>query len=280
MKQETILGNNLMPNLIKALTRAEKHIYLAIGWLADKHLFGLLEKQARKGIEVKIILIKDTDNEALTAELEALTKQGVQLIWLAASEREKLIDHKFVVIDAEQVLSGNYNWGHKNPPKEEALTIYTNCPTLSQGFAEEFDYLSVLNQLSKAAPRPKNTIGELLRKVNILKVLLSIGDTEFIHLRLQILERFANDENVNAIHQAILQKDFETALSSIKTFTDYHQVLQACIEPPVEHMQREIQRLEEEIAAISQEFNETQKVIHEFSKLHSEALGDLLQKIL
>ena len=67
---------------------------------------------------------------------------------------------------------------------------------------------------------------------------------------------------------------------SIKAFINYHNILQACIEPPVEHLQREIQRLEEEIAAISQEFNETQKVIHEFSKLHSEALGDLLQKIL
>ena len=204
----------------------------------------------------------------------------VQLIWLAPSEREKLIDYKFVVVDAEQVLTGNYNWGHKNSPKEEALTIHKDSPTLLQGFVEEFEYLSVLNQLSKTAPRPKNAIGELLRKLNILKVLLSIGDTEFIHLRLQILETYISDENIQSIHQAILQKDFEAALALIKTFIQQHQVLQACIEPPVEHLQREIQRLEEEIASISQEFNETQKVIHEFSKLHSEELGDLLQKIL
>lgn len=280
MKQETTQGNNVIPNLIKELSEAVNSIYLAIGWLADKHLFGLLEQKARKGIEVKLILIKDKENEALATEYKSLTKQGVQLIWLATSEREKLIDHKFVVIDSQKVLSGNYNWGHKNPPKAETLTTYANCPTLSQGFVEEFEYLSVLNQLSKTAPRPKNTIGELLRKLNILKVLLSIGDTEFIHLRLQILERFAKDEKIANIHQAILQKDFEGALIAIKTFIQHHQILQACIEPPVEHLQREIQRLEEEIAAISQEFNETQKVIHEFSKLHSEALGDLLQKIL
>lgn len=280
MKQEITQGNNLMPNLIKELSGAEDSIYLAIGWLADKHLFGLLEKKARKGTNVKIILIKDKENEALATDYQSLTKQGVQLIWLTIAEREKLIDHKFAVIDGKQILSGNYNWGHKNPPKEELLTFHTNSPTLVQGFMEEFEYLSVLNQLSTTTSRPKNTIGELLRKLNILKVLLSIGDTEFIHLRLQILERFATDENIQAIHQAILQKDFEGALASIKKFIHDHQVLQACIEPPVEHLQREIQRLEEEIAAISQEFNETQKVIHEFSKLHSEALGDLLQKIL
>ena len=215
MKQEITQGNNLMPKLIKALSGAKKRIYLAIGWLADKHLFGLLEQKARKGIDVKLILIKDKANKALATDYQSLTQQGVQLIWLTTAEREKLIDHKFVIIDAKEILSGNYNWGHTNPPKEEILTIYKDSPTLIQGFVEEFEYLSVLNQLSKTAPRHKNTIGELLRKLNILKVLLSIGDTEFIHLRLQILERFAGDKNIEAIHQAILQKDFEGALTSI-----------------------------------------------------------------
>ena len=97
---------------------------------------------------------------------------------------------------------------------------------------------------------------------------------------MQVLEKYPADENIQAIHQAILQKEFESAHELIKTFVQYHSVLQDTIEPPVDSLRREIQRIEEEITSISQEYNETQKVIHEFSKLHSEELGDLLQKIL
>ncbi len=280
MKQEITQKNELMPLLIKALTTANTKIYLAIGWLAEKGIFGLLEKKLLEGVDLQMVLIKDDANTKNKAKYDALVQQGAKLHWLDKVESEKLIDHKFVVIDQEFVLTGNYNWGHKNPPKEESLSISSTVPTLTQGFLEEFEYLSILNQLPKTAPRPKNSIGQLLQKLNILKVLLSIGDTEFIHLRLQVLENYQSDENVQAIHQAILQKDFESAHELIKSFVDFHSVLQDCIEPPVDSLRREIQRIEEEITSISQEYNETQKVIHEFSKLHSEELGDLLQKIL
>ncbi len=227
-----------------------------------------------------MVLIKDDTNTQKQAQYDALVQRGAQLHWLDKEESEKLIDHKFVVVDQKIVLTGNYNWGHKNPPKEEVLKISSAIPTLTQGFLEEFEYLSILNQLPKTAPRPKNSIGELLRKLNILKVLLSIGDTEFIHLRLQILEQYSTDENIQVIHQAILQKEFENAHELIQAFVQFHGVLQDSIDPPVDSLRREIQRIEEEITSISQEYNETQKVIHEFSKLHSEELGDLLQKIL
>lgn len=280
MKQETTRNSDLMPLLVKALTTSTTKLYLAIGWLGEKSIFGLLEKKLLEGVHLQMVLIKDDANTHNQAAYDALIQQGAQIHWLDKVESEKLIDSKFVLIDEQIVLTGNYNWGHKNPPQEEFLTITTAVPTLTQGFLEEFEYLSVLHQLPKSAPRPKNSIGELLRKLNILKVLLSIGDTEFIHLRLQILEKFGADKNIQAIHQAILQKEFDNAHALIKSFVQFHSVLQDNIEPPVESLRREIQRIEEEIASISQEYNETQKVIHEFSKLHSEELGDLLQKIL
>jgi len=280
MQQETTQQNDLMPLLIKALTTAKTQLYLAIGWLGENSIFGLLEKKLLEGIDLQIILIKDTHNEQNHAQYDVLVQQGAQLHWLDTVESEKLIDHKFVLIDQQFVLTGNYNWGHKNPPKAEILTISSSIPTLTLGFLEEFEYLSVLNQLPKTAPRPKNSVGGLLRKLNILKVLLSIGDTEFIHLRLQALEAYPMDENIQEIHQTILAKEYDHAHELIKKFVQYHNILQDSIEPPVENLQREIQRIEEEIASISQEYNETQKVIHEFSKLHSQELGDLLQKIL
>lgn len=280
MHQENIPKRNIQTALLKELTGATRNIYLAIGWITDKGLLGLLEKKAIEGLDLKLVLIKDDSNEAWKTAFDQLGQQGVQIIWLDKSEKEKLIDHKFVVIDGETILTGNYNWEHKNPPQEEFLTISKEIPSLAQGFLEEFEYLSVLNQLSKTDPRPRNSIGELLRKLNVLKVLLGIGDTEFIHLRLQSLEAHQADPNIQKIHRTLLAQAFEDAHELIKAFAKLHQPLQECIDPPIDNLRREIERLEEEIAAISQEYNETQKVIHEFSKLHSEELGDLLQKIL
>lgn len=270
----------IMPALLQVLTAANKSIYLAIGWLGDSSLFGLLQKKAIEGLSIKMVLIADEHQHAWAKQYQQLVQYGVSISWLEVQEKEKLIDHKFVVVDKKIVLLGNYNWAHKNPPKEEELSVFSQIPTLATGFTEEFEYLMLLNQLPKTSPRPRNTIGDLLRKLNVLKVLLGIGDTEFIHLRLQSLEAHQADKNIQMIHQAILNEAFEQAHELIKNFIQQHQPLQACIEPPIENLKREIQRLEEEIATISQEFNETQKVIHEFSKLHSEELGDLLQKIL
>jgi chromosome segregation ATPase len=116
--------------------------------------------------------------------------------------------------------------------------------------------------------------------MDVLRVLIAIDDTEFIHLRLQELEAYQNDSNVAIILKKLLAKDFEEAQDLMKSFINQHRPLRVCIEPPIDNLRREIQRLEEEIAATSREYSETQKTLEEFSQLHTEALGDLLQKIL
>lgn len=280
MKQQKIKSTEIKLHLVQHLTQAKEKIYLSVGWIADNGLLGLLQKRAIEGLVIKMILIKDEYNNAHKSNFNELTKKGVDITWLDPTEREILIDHKFVVIDKDVVIYGNYNWGHKNPPQEEYINIVEQLPTLVQGHIEEFEYLMVFNQLSKSDPKPQNNIGDLLKRLEVLKVLLSMGDTEFIHIRLDKLADFQQDIHVGHIYLLILEKEFETALKSIKEFIGWHQSLLECIEPPIENLKREIQRLENEIASVSQEFNETQKVLNEFSKLHSEELGGLLQKIL
>ena len=128
--------------------------------------------------------------------------------------------------------------------------------------------------------KPINPIVNLLKKIEVIKTLLSIGDTEFIHLRLDEIENFSTDENIALILNELRDNAFEEALSLIKTFTQLHQKLRECIDPPIDSYRREIQLLEDEIAAVSNEFSETQKMIHKFSKMHTDVLGDLLQQLL
>ena len=104
-------------------------------------------------------------------------EQGVEISWLETTHIEHLIDHKFGLLDGAIVLSGNYNWGAKNAPKEEHFTITEGVPTLAQGFAEEFNFLTVAAQLPQAATRSVTALTGLLEKFDILKVLLQIEDT-------------------------------------------------------------------------------------------------------
>ena len=227
MEQTTYHQEEIRPALIKHLTDAVKKIHLAIGWINDIGLEGLLQKKAIEGVEVILILIKDQDYQSKSEALQELTSKGVRIISLDNSHKEYLIDHKFGVIDASIVLTGNYNWGHRNAPEEEALSVTENVPSLANGFETEFEYLTILQQLSKNESKPPNLIVGLLKKMEVVKTLLGIGDTEFIHLRFKEFEDFLDDKNIAFIHDQLLKENYEEALDLIKTFTQYHQPLRA-----------------------------------------------------
>ena len=280
MKQITHHQEEIRPFLIKYLTEATKRIHLAIGWISDTGLLSLLQKKALEKVEVILILIKDRDYDLKIKTYQELKNKGVQIIGLDENQKDYFIDHKFGVIDSSTVLVGNYGWGHKNAPSEELIKFIEAIPSLAKGFEIEFEYLSISQHLSKNEIKPSNPIVDFLKKLEIVKTLLGIGDTEFIHLRLKEFENFLEDKNISFIHKTLKENKFEEALELIKSFTQFHQELRECIDPPIDNYRREIQLLEDEIAALSNEFSETQKMLHKFSKMHTDVLGDLLQQLL
>jgi len=280
LKQTTYHKEEIRPVLIKYLTAANHKIYLAIGWIDDVGLEGLLQKKALEGVEVVLILIKDQDYQIKSSALKELVKKGVRIIVLDTDQREHLIDHKFGVIDTTVVLTGNYGWGHRIAPKEDDLSVTEEVPTLANGFELEFEYLSISKQLPTDEPKPSNPIIGLLKRMEIVKTFLGIDDTEFLDHHFQELKDYLEDKNVALIYNHLVDKNYEEAHVLIKTFVQYHQSLRECIEPPIDNLRREIQFLEEEITNVSNEYNETEKKLHKFSKMHTDTLGELLQQLL
>lgn len=278
MTRNTFHKEAIRPQLIKYLTAAKSSIHLVIGWLGDAGLIGLLEKKALEGVKVKVVLIKEKDT-VLPTIFRSVTKNRIKIIQLTEQYKEQIIDHRFGIIDASVVLTGNHGWGGKNAPLEDVLTITEQLPTLASGFEIEFEYLSILNDLEEDS-KPANPITALLKKLEVLKTLLRMEDTEYLDLRLKELESYLDDKNIALIHQTLRQKDYDNALVQIKEFLQYHQYLQECIEPPIDTLRREIQQIEEEITEISNEYSETQKTLQKFSTAHTESLGDILQKVL
>ncbi len=280
MKQTTYQQEEIRPFLIKYLAEATEQIHLAIGWIMDDGLLSLLQKKAIEGTKVVLILIKDEDFSLKSAAFQGLIDKGVRIIGLDESRKDYFIDHKFGVIDSSTVLTGNYGWGSSKSPAETFLNFTEEIPSLAKGFDFEFEYVSIAHQLSKSEVKPENQIVTLLKKIETIKTLLSVGDTEFIHLRFKELESFETDQNIALILDKLKAEAYEEALALIKPFTEFHQELRACIDPPIDSYRREIRHLEGEIAALSNEFSENQKLVHKFSKMHTEELGDLLQQLL
>ena len=279
MKRNTYQQEQIQPILVKYIAEANASIQLAVGWLEDDGLLSLLEKKSTEGVQVSLLLFEKKKNNKGT-DFQDLRNKGIQITKLDEAQREYFMDHKFGLIDSSIVLTGNYAWGHKNAPLEESLSVTENLSTLATGFSLEFDYLTVKNDLPKNEPKPVNPIIRLLKKTEVLKVLLEIGDTKYIYLRLRELKKYAGDPSVDLIVQKLRGKEFEEASELIKKFTRYHKYLRECLEPPIDNLRREIRILEDEIAALSNEFNETQKSLHKFSKLHTNYLGELLQELL
>ncbi len=280
MTQFSIQNKEIKPQIVKYLTAATSKILLAIGWLEDDGLIGLLQKKAIEGLDIQLILVNDQKSKTKTKEFQMLVQKGAKIVWLDNSFREKLMDYKFGVIDSMTVFTGSYTWEEQQFSNNQTLYITESLPTLANGFEIEFEYLSILNELSKEEPKIKNPVTLLLKKLEVIKALLKIGDTEFIHLRLDEIKEFKSDINLSQIFSALEEESFEEALTLLIEFTSYHEILIACNEPPMDKLRREIQLMEEEISSASNEFNEIQKTLHKFSKQHSENLGDLLQKIL
>jgi len=265
MKQTTFRNTEIRPILFKNLSEAKSGIQLAIGEFEDESLWALFQKKIHDGVKI---------------QLNELINNGGQITWLTDSYKEKLIDYKFGIVDDSIVFTGNYNWRLATVNDENFLTISEGMPTYVAGFKNEFDYLYILNQLPRKHQKPENDILKLLKKLEVLKTLLSLGDTEFIQTKLALLKAYEADANVQSIYHHLVQEEFEEAHDLIKTFSYYHQPLRNCIDPPFDRLQREIKYLEEEITNLSNEFSETQKTLQEFSKQHSEILGDLLAEIL
>lgn len=280
MKQFIYHQEEIRSILIKYLAEAKERIHLAIGWIDEVGLEGLLRKKAFEGVEVILVLIADENYTSKQSALQNMTDRGVQIVALDESQREYFIDHKFGVIDGSIVLTGNYAWGFKKAPKEENIAVTETVPTLANGFETEFEFRSTFVESNDTTPKSTNPIVGLLKKIEVVKTLLAMGDTEFIQLRFKEFEGFLKDENISSIHQHLLDENFEEALELIKKFIEYHQPLRECIDPPIDSLRREIQMIEEEIAAISTEYSETQKTIQKFSKMHTETLGKILQDLL
>jgi hypothetical protein len=280
MTRTHYLPADVKPALVSALTQAETSILLAIGWISDPSILGLLQKQALAGVRVELILYGHDQSRATLFGGQTST-EGVHIIRVGDKLKEQLIDAKFGLIDAGKVIiEGDYRW-QKGPAEEgRTLILTTNATTLAKTYQQEFDYLRHHNDMAGDAKKTSTGLAVLVKRLEVIATLFKLDDTDFLDFRLDGLREFTDDPDVAAIVEKIEEERFAEAAQAVSSFLEDHQIALACVNPPIDNLLHEIQQLEQQISDVSQEVADTQKRMAAFSKLHGEKLGDLLEGIL
>ncbi len=268
------------PALVAALTSAKSSIQLAIGWISEPGILGLLQKKALAGIRVEIILFED---EASRHDLfnGQTSVESVRLVKVGESLKEQLIDAKFGLIDGgEIVIEGDYRWREGPAGEGRGIILSSDSVTLAKTYRQEFDYLLHYGEMASGAPKPAAGLPELIKRLEVMETLFKMEDTDFLDFRLDGLREFSDDPDIASIIEKIEEEQLEAAFKEVTTFIENHRLALACINPPIDNLLHEIQQLERQISEVSQEVADTQKRMSAFSKLHGEKLGDLLEGIL
>jgi len=280
MTRTTYLEADIIPALVAALTSARDSIELAIGWISEPGILGLLQKKALAGVRVEIILCDDAGNQENLFGGQT-SAEGVRLIKAGDTLREQLIDAKFGLIDGgKTIIEGDYRWRKGAAGEGRTLILSANAVLLVQTYRQEFDFLKNHGEMASGTSRPKAGLPVLIKRLEVMETLFKLDDTDFLDFRLDGLREFNEDPDVVAIIEDIEEEAFDQAAGKVTRFLENHRMALACINPPIDNLLHEIQQLERQISEVSQEVADTQKRMSAFSKLHSEQLGDLLEGIL
>lgn len=272
---------NIKEVIIENLSNASESIYTAVAWVTDSELIKLLEQKKKEGISINLLLVKDQINEYQKDRIDKLQERGAAIYWLSEQEEDKLMHHKFCVIDKSTVLMGSYNWSKKAATKNyEDMTVITGSISFAAGFIEEFDRIVGNHFKQETKQATLKNIEVLLKRLEVIKTLISIGDVEDIQLQIKKLAPYEQDDTVQSILKALSQKKYGDAATMITNFIQHSQQLSQYIDPTISGLRLEIQMLEVEITAISNEFNEVQQIMHQFSVRHTKELGETINEIL
>ena len=113
--------------VISAINKAKKQIYVAAYSFTSQSIADALIKAHKRGVEVKLILDKSGSNDR-SCKLKCLKSEHIPI---RISNKDKM-HNKFMVIDAEKVQLGSFNYSKSAEDKNaENVLVINNCPQLA-----------------------------------------------------------------------------------------------------------------------------------------------------
>ena len=191
---------------------------------------------------------------------------------------DRLMHHKFCILDGRDVLTGSYNWTHRAAHhNEENLVLTTGDPELARHFLREFARLTGQPEAPAADP----AVQRVLKRLAVIQSLLTLHETEDLPKHLDRLEAEPlADSRLAAVLVALRAHRYAEATDLLQAFMAAHAQVRAWEDPRLAALQLEIRRLEAELLALEAERAEATRLLTAFELWHQRELGDLLQEVL
>ncbi|GAB3635956.1 hypothetical protein GCM10027422_15460 [Hymenobacter arcticus] len=263
--------------LLREIGLAKHSIHVAVVWFTDHTLFAALLARQRAGVPVALCLTRD--EKAINfqpgglpfAELEAA---GGRVFVV----EDRLMHHKFCILDGRDVLTGSYNWTNKAAHyNEENLVLTTGDPELARHFLREFARLTG----QPDAPAADPAVQRVLKRLAVIQSLLTLHETEDLpkHLDRLAAEPLA-DSRLAAVLAALRAHRYAEATDLLQAFVAAHAQVRVWEDPRLAALQLEIRCLEAELLALEAERAEATRLLTAFELWHQRELGELLQAVL
>ncbi|MCD6433886.1 MAG: hypothetical protein J7L21_07575 [Sulfurimonas sp.] len=121
---------------------------------------------------------------------------------------------------------------------------------------------------------------KILKRLELIKIAISIEDEEIIELQIVKLETLDVDEDIVEILQLLKGSDYVTGLSKIESYVQRHIGIVVYEDKEISALKLELKALESKLQTISEEKIEYLNDINEFNVQYNLHLGGLIQKVL
>lgn len=151
LSQEDIKAHfeKIQQELLEEINNAKYSIWVAVAWVTDKTIFNKLAHKKHQGLTVELILNDDSINRKSSLDYE----KYLTTYW--ANPKDKLMHHKFCVIDLKTCITGSYNWTNNAKYRNlENITIKKNTQSVLD-YADEF--VKMKNTINKSKTRKKDS---------------------------------------------------------------------------------------------------------------------------
>lgn len=138
---------NIERTLFANLTKAKSEVLIAVAWMTNPRLFGLLNELNAKHVTVKLIVADDRINFTTAGKhFQMLLDNGIEL---RTTDAPYLMHHKFCIIDNRLLITGSYNWTLTAELRNFENIIVSTDRLLIESFSSEYRSLISKSQQLK-----------------------------------------------------------------------------------------------------------------------------------
>jgi len=129
--------------ILKEIDNATSDIKIAIAWLNDPALFEIICRKSDEGISIELITMNDKLNNCSGTKFQDFIDKSCSALYLVSPN--KLMHHKFAIIDNKKVITGSYNWTRGARNNDENIIIFDDTVSIKK-YTNEFNRIKAISE--------------------------------------------------------------------------------------------------------------------------------------